>query len=56
MATVEIFWQVPSKDEIDLYDYGYTEDAKWSDLSEEEQSEILDSLRDDHILMVKEIR
>lgn len=35
--------------EIDLVDYGYDEDVKFEDLTEEEQNEILDPLREENI-------
>jgi hypothetical protein len=34
---------------IDLTDYGYDEDVKWSDLSEDDQNVITDALRDENI-------
>jgi hypothetical protein len=34
---------------LDLTDYGYDEDVKWSDLSEDDQNEITDALRDENV-------
>ena len=38
--------------EIDLEYYGYDEDRPWDDLTESEQHEIEDSLREENIIVV----
>ena len=39
-----------TNDTIDLEDLGFEEDTKWSDLTEDEQNEILDSLREEIVI------
>ena len=34
---------------LNLTDYGYENDVKWSDLSEDEQNDITDGIRDEHV-------
>ncbi len=43
---VEIKFTLNTSEMIDLSEYGYDEDAKWDDLTEDEQTEILDPLRE----------
>jgi len=51
----EITWRSPSNDTIDLKDYGHDEKTLWEDLSEDEQNEILDPIRDEAIPMLDRI-
>ena len=49
IATIR--FNIPSKQTtIELKDYGH--ECKWSELSSEEQSEILDSIREDFVVSV----
>ena len=34
---------------LNLTDYGYENDVKWSDLSEDEQNDITDRIRDEYV-------
>lgn len=34
---------------LDLTEYGYENDVRWSDLSEEEQNDITDGIRDEYV-------
>lgn len=48
---VQVKFSVPvSIDVIDLADYGYDNETRFEDLSEDEQNEITDSLRDGMIV------
>jgi hypothetical protein len=37
---------------INLTDYGFDENVKWADLAEDEQNQIKDDIRDEHIAYV----
>lgn len=52
----EIRWQSPQIDTIDLTDFGHDENKTWDDLTEGEESEILDFIRSEFVLMVKSIK
>lgn len=54
--TAIIKWNNPQIDYVGLTDYGHEEDKNWDDLNEDEQSEILDFIRSEFILTVREIR
>lgn len=50
MASIEIKLPLSTtKTTIDLSDYGH-DDKTWNDLTGEEQDEIRDSIRDEHII------
>jgi hypothetical protein len=34
---------------LDLTEYGYENDVRWSDLSEDEQNDITDGIRDEYV-------
>ncbi len=44
---------VKSKEVINLEEYGHDEDTEWSDLSEDEQNEIRDALREEFLVYVE---
>lgn len=51
---VRIKYKVSTQTEvISLMDYGYDEETKWSELTEDQQHEIEDSLREQNVILVE---
>ncbi len=49
----KVVYSLPKTSEIiNLEDYGYDENTEWSNLSDEEQYVILDSLREENVVYV----
>ena len=53
---VLIRWYTPTENNVDLMDYGHDADITWDDLNEEERNEVLDHIRSETTLYIKEIK
>lgn len=55
MSKIILTMTYHSSVELDLVDYGHEDELMWSDLSEDQQNEIIDSEQEDAIIEVKSV-